>query len=85
MFSFMLFFQLAVRDQKIKDTENRIETEVSNIGAVASLKSSPDPDSCDEMSCSSPEARFSKVPKLFGRILGDIIFFVSSKRRCLKA
>ena len=54
MFSFMLFSQLATRDQKIKDTENRIETEVSNIGAVASLKSSPDPDSCDEMSCSSP-------------------------------
>ena len=29
MFSFMLFSQLAIRDQKIKDTENRIETEVS--------------------------------------------------------
>ena len=26
-------------------------------------------------------ARFSKVPKLFGRISGDIILFVSSKRR----
>ena len=30
-------------------------------------------------------ACFSKVPKLFGRISGDTIFFVSSKRRCLEA
>ena len=29
-------------------------------------------------------ARFSKVPKLFGRISDYILFFVSSKRRCLK-
>ena len=29
-------------------------------------------------------ACFSKVPKLFGRISGDIILFVSSKRRRLK-
>ena len=29
--------------------------------------------------------RFSKVPKLFGRISGDIIPFVSSKRRHLEA
>ena len=29
--------------------------------------------------------RFSKVPKLFGRISGDIILFVSSKRRRLEA
>jgi len=28
-----------------------------------------------------PGTRFSKVPKLFGRISGDIIPFVSSKRR----
>ena len=55
MFSFMLFSQLAIRDQKIKDTENRIETEVSNKGAVASLKSSPDPDSCNEMSSTQVE------------------------------
>ena len=32
-----------------------------------------------------PGARFSKVPKLFGRISGDIILFVSSKRRRLEA
>ena len=32
-----------------------------------------------------PGARFSKVPKLFGRISGDIILFVSSKRRYLEA
>ena len=32
-----------------------------------------------------PGACFSKVPKLFGRISGDIILFVSSKRRRLKA
>ena len=32
-----------------------------------------------------PEARFSKVPKLFGRISGDIILFASSKRRRLEA
>ena len=30
-------------------------------------------------------ARFSKVPKLFRRISGDIIFFVSSKRRRFEA
>ena len=30
-------------------------------------------------------ACFSKVPKFFGRILGDIILFVSSKRRRLEA
>ena len=30
-------------------------------------------------------ARFSKVPRLFGRISGDIILFVSSKRRRLEA
>ena len=32
-----------------------------------------------------PEARFSKVPKRFGRISGDTILFVSSKRRRLEA
>ena len=32
-----------------------------------------------------PGACFSKVSKLFGRILGDIILFVSSKGRCLEA
>ena len=30
-------------------------------------------------------ACFSKVPKLFGRISGDIILFVSSKRRRIEA
>ena len=30
-------------------------------------------------------ARFSKVPKHFGHISGDIILFVSSKRRRLEA
>ena len=33
----------------------------------------------------APGVRFSKVPKLFGRISGDIILFGSSKRRRLKA
>ena len=33
----------------------------------------------------TPGACFSKVPKLFGRISGDIILFVSSKRRRLEA
>ena len=33
----------------------------------------------------SPGACFSKVPKLFGRISGDTILFVSSKRRRLEA
>ena len=33
----------------------------------------------------APGAFFSKVPKLFGRISGDIILFVSSKRRRLEA
>ena len=33
----------------------------------------------------APGACFSKVPKLFGRISGDIILFVSSKRRRLEA
>ena len=32
-----------------------------------------------------PGTRFSKVPKLFGHISGDIILFVSSKRRRLEA
>ena len=32
-----------------------------------------------------PGACFSKVPKLFGRISGDIILFVSSKRGRLEA
>ena len=32
-----------------------------------------------------PGARFSKVPKVFGPISGDIILFVSSKRRRLEA
>ena len=32
-----------------------------------------------------PGACFSKVPKLFGPISGDIILFVSSKRRRLEA
>ena len=32
-----------------------------------------------------PWACFSKVPKLFGRILGDIILFVFLKRRRLEA
>ena len=34
---------------------------------------------------SKPGACFSKVPKLFGCISGDIILFVSSKRRRLEA
>ena len=33
----------------------------------------------------APGARFSKVPKLFERISGDIILFVYSKRRRLEA
>ena len=33
----------------------------------------------------APVARFSKVPKLFGRISGDLILFVSSKWRRLEA
>ena len=33
----------------------------------------------------APGTRFSKAPKLFGRISGDIILFVSSKRRRLEA
>ena len=32
-----------------------------------------------------PGARFSKVPKLFGRISGDLILFVSSERKGLEA
>ena len=32
-----------------------------------------------------PGARFSKVPTLFGHVSGDIILFVSSKRRRLEA
>ena len=32
-----------------------------------------------------PGACFSKVPKRFGRISGDIILFVSSKRRRVEA
>ena len=38
-----------------------------------------------EISPYGPGACFSKVPKLFGRISGDIILFVSSKRRRLEA
>ena len=39
-----------------------------------------------EFSCQQkPGARFSKVPKLFGRISGDIILFVSLKQRRLEA
>ena len=38
----------------------------------------------DELQC-RPGACFSKVPKLFGWISGDIILFVSSKQRCLEA
>ena len=37
------------------------------------------------MPISRPGACFSKVPKRFGRISGDIILFVSSKRRHLEA
>ena len=36
---------------------------------------------CEKLIFSEAGARFSKVPKLFGRISGDIILFVSSKRR----
>jgi len=32
-----------------------------------------------------PGVRFSKDPKLFGRISGDVILFVSSERRRLEA
>ena len=32
----------------------------------------------------TPGARFSEVPKLFGRISGDIVFFVSMKRPASK-
>ena len=35
----------------------------------------------DEEIMTAPGPGFSKVPRLFGRILGDIILFVSSKRR----
>ena len=33
----------------------------------------------------TPGTHFSKVPKLFGRISGDIVLIVSSKRRRLEA
>ena len=39
----------------------------------------------DSVSYKRPEARFSKVPKLFGHVSGDLILFVSSKRRDLEA
>ena len=39
----------------------------------------------DKEIMTAPGARFSKVPRLFGRISGDIILFVSSKRRCPEA
>ena len=37
------------------------------------------------ITCAGPYARFSKVPEVFGLILGDIILFVSLKRRHLEA
>ena len=43
---------------------------------------------CNDFHCMIPTnsgARFSKVPKLFGRISGEIILFVSSKQRPLEA
>ena len=42
----------------------------------------PNPSS---LSLTIPGTCFSKVLKLFGSISGDIVLFVSSKRRCLKA
>ena len=44
-----------------------------------------DPKSYGTFEKQAPGARFSKVPNLFGRIPGDIILFVSSKRRRLEA
>ena len=38
-----------------------------------------------DSSLNRPGACFSKGPKLFGRISGDIILYVSSKRRRLEA
>ena len=40
---------------------------------------------CGDFHEYGPVACFSKVPKLFGRISGDIILFVSSKLRRLEA
>ena len=37
------------------------------------------------ITCAGPYARFSKVPEVFALILGDIILFVSLKRRHLEA
>ena len=51
------------------------EEEQLSIGA--GLKALAVPHDC-------PGARFSKVPKLFRRISGDMILFVSSKRRRLE-
>ena len=39
----------------------------------------------NQRSLQTPGACFSKVPKRFGRISGDIILFVFSKRRHLEA
>ena len=58
--------------------ENKIGKRKRSI-AVFVLLSSP----CN--ACQLAGACFSKVPKLFGRISGDIILSVSSKRRRLEA
>ena len=44
-----------------------------------------DPKSFGTFEKQAPGACFSKVPKLFGSISGDIILFISSKRRRLEA
>ena len=67
-----LFFWLnyVARQHSEKTKTNAVWTTITIQGMISVLE---------------PGARFSKVPKLFGRISGDIFLFVSSKQRRLEA
>ena len=68
-----------------RKTLSRVENQQTQPINVFQCRFEPSSHGCKASDLTTtPGACFSKVPKLFGRISGDIILFVSSKRRRLE-
>ena len=85
-YSVKLVFSYAVKGIKIKiTTKFRALKGLSSEDTKRIMSPEMRPKSFGTFEKRARETRFSKVPKLFGRISGDIILFVSSQRRRLEA
>ena len=81
-----LILQLSrILSRSFEDTKRIMSPEMRPKSFGTFAKRAADQKTCALSGCSGSGARFSKDPTLFGRISGDIILFVSSKRRRLEA